>query len=204
MFAEYLEDLDALVLSCRSLQSKTYLQESVRAYRASAYRASIVACWIAVVCDYIHKLEELSLGGDAQAQNQLQILSKARDNQNVQGLLDFEKRVLDNARDSFAFISASEHHDLARLQEDRNRCAHPAFDSNGQLFNPPAELARLHILKFRSHSPRASADTRQFAIQTLAADVESVHFPKHSADAIKHFKHGPLSRPRMLSYAISF
>ena len=60
-------DLDELVLSCRTEQAKTYIQEAVGSYRAGAYRACIVATWIAVIFDLVEKVSDLALGGDAAA-----------------------------------------------------------------------------------------------------------------------------------------
>jgi hypothetical protein len=43
-----LTDLDELILNVRDKTSRSYISEAVNAYRGSAYRAAIVATWIAV------------------------------------------------------------------------------------------------------------------------------------------------------------
>ena len=62
-------DLDELVLNCRDHRAKNYITEAVASYRAGAYRATIVATWIAICFDIIEKIRELALAGDIQAEN---------------------------------------------------------------------------------------------------------------------------------------
>src|SRR3712207_8471465 len=50
----------SLVLRCRSEQARQYIAEAVACYRAGAVRACIVATWVAVVYDFVHKLRERS------------------------------------------------------------------------------------------------------------------------------------------------
>lgn len=48
-----LGDLDELVLRCRTEEGRKYITEAVTCYKAGAYRACIVATWVAVVYDLI-------------------------------------------------------------------------------------------------------------------------------------------------------
>ena len=64
---ESLADIEALLLRCRSEQSKEYVSEAVLCYRSGAYRAAIVGTWIAVVFDLMDKIRELALSGDGAA-----------------------------------------------------------------------------------------------------------------------------------------
>ena len=63
-----LGDLDELVISCRTEEARSYVSEAVACYKAGAFRACIVAAWIAVVYDLLAKIKELALGGDLEAQ----------------------------------------------------------------------------------------------------------------------------------------
>ena len=65
---ESLADIEALILRCKSEQSKEYIAEAVLCYRSGAYRAAIVSIWIAVVFDLVDKIRELALSGDGNAQ----------------------------------------------------------------------------------------------------------------------------------------
>ncbi|MBD2609761.1 MAG: hypothetical protein RMY62_004475 [Nostoc sp. ZfuVER08] len=62
-----LTDLDELVLTIRDKSSRSYILEAVNAYRGGAYRAAIVATWIAVSYDIIAKIRELASQSDRQA-----------------------------------------------------------------------------------------------------------------------------------------
>lgn len=63
-----LADLDTLVLKCRAERSRDYVSESIRCYKAGAYRSTIVNVWIAIVFDLVDKIRDLALAGDAKAQ----------------------------------------------------------------------------------------------------------------------------------------
>jgi hypothetical protein len=59
-------DLDEHILRCRPGPSKSYAEEALAAYRAGAYRSSIVTTWIAVVFDIIEKMREAALFSNAE------------------------------------------------------------------------------------------------------------------------------------------
>jgi hypothetical protein len=88
-----LTDLDELTLRCRSEKAKVHLVEAVGCYRAGAYRASIVATWIAVAFDMIDKLGELALAGDPVARTHLEKVQSARASANLRAALDFEREI---------------------------------------------------------------------------------------------------------------
>ncbi len=125
MLGEHLIDLDELVLRCRDDQARQYIAEAVACYKVGAFRSSIVATWIAVIFDFIYKLRELDLTGDTNAKQKLEEFERIRGNNDVNGSLNFEKKILDLAKDEFQLLSPLEHADLSRLLTDRNRCAHP-------------------------------------------------------------------------------
>jgi hypothetical protein len=117
---------------CRNKKSKDYIKEAVSCYKSGAFRSAIVSTWIAVSFDIIDKLKELSLAGDKEAQKQLEEFENAIKTGNV-------------VKDKFELISHVEFFDLESLQQDRNRCAHPSMTADGEIYNPSAELARVHI-----------------------------------------------------------
>ena len=71
-----LYDLDELALLVRNDLSKTYVLESIQAYKSGAYRAAIVTTWIAVAYDIIAKIRELAEQGDEAAKKEVMGLSK--------------------------------------------------------------------------------------------------------------------------------
>lgn len=146
-----LEDLDELTLRCRDQKARLYITEAVASYRAGAFRSAIVAAWIAVCFDVIEKFRELALAGDKEAEKQVQELDATRRSGDLTHALKFERALLELARDKFELISPLEYIDLARLQADRNRCAHPSLTSDEQAYVPSAELARLHLHSAVTH-----------------------------------------------------
>jgi hypothetical protein len=191
-----LADLDELVLLCRDDKARLYIVEAVACYRAGAYRSAIVATWIAVCYDIIDKLRELSLSGDKAAAVNLEKLEQARASNDFVRSLNFERDILTLARDQFELLSHLEHVDLFRLQEDRNRCAHPSLISQDQGFNPSGELARLHIRSAVLHLLQHQPVQGKYALERLVGEVRSEYFPETSAKAAQALSSGPLKRPR--------
>lgn len=189
-------DLDELVLSCRNADAKTLISEAVTAYKAGAYRAAIVATWIAVAYDFISKLRELALTGDKRAEQELERFEKARTSGDVVSALKFERDLLELARDGFELISPLEYTDLARLQEDRNRCAHPTMNSSEETYIPSAELARSHIRTAVTTMLQRPPVQGKAALDRLLREVESPYFPQETLKAVTVLRHGPLGRPR--------
>lgn len=193
---ERLADLDELVLRCKDAQSRQYIAEAVACYRAGAYRSCIVATWIAVVFDYLHKLRELERAGDAPARIALDAFEKVRASSDVSGSLKFEKEMLGHMEKDFELISPLEAADLQRLFDDRNRCAHPSMNSLEEIYRPSAELARSHLRNAIVHVLQHPPVQGKAALERLLGDIRSEYFPKRTADAVKYFRAGPLSRPR--------
>lgn len=189
-------DLDELVLLCRDERARSYITEAVNCYRGGAYRAAIVATWIAVCFDIIDKLRELNLSGDKAAEKIIEGLNKARASNDVASSLKFERELLDIARDQFELLSHLEHIDLDRLQQDRNRCAHPSLLSDEQVFQPSGELARLHIRSAVTHLLQYPPVQGKSALERLVREVDSEYFPGDVRKATASLSSGPLKRPR--------
>lgn len=125
-----LTDLDELVLTVRDKSSRSYILEAINAYRGGAYRAAIVATWIAVSYDIIAKIRELASQGDPQASTFVNNLNNAIETKNIPNLQKIEENLLEDAHkeaNGYGFLSLHEYTDLNRLKDDRNLCAHPAF-----------------------------------------------------------------------------
>ena len=191
-----LSDLDELVLKCRDQKAKDYIREAVACYKSGAFRSAIVSTWIAVSFDIIDKLKELSLAGDKEAEKQIEEFDKARRIGDITSSLKFEREILTICRDKLELISPVEFIDLDRLQQDRNRCAHPSMTSDGEIFNPPAELARLHIRSAVEHLLQFPPAQGKYALDTLLSEVNSEYFPTENAKAIIAFEGSPLKRAR--------
>jgi len=191
-----LTDLDELILRCRDDRAKGYIREAVASYRAGAFRSAIVATWVAVCFDFIDKMSELALAGDKEAQLVVADLEKTRAAGDVARALKFEREFLTLARDKFELISPLEYIDLSRLQEDRNRCAHPSLVDEALAFNPSAELARLHITSAVSSMLEHPPAQGKYALERLCKEVESEYFPMSGDQAMTALGAGPLRKPR--------
>ncbi len=191
-----LADLDELILKCRDDKAKAYIAEAVASYRGGAFRSSIVATWIAVCFDVIDKIRELALAGDKEAEKQAEEIEKTRKLGDIANALRFEREILELARDKFELISHVEFVDLDRLQQDRNRCAHPSLVTEGEAFTPSAELARVHIRSAVTHLLQHPPVQGKFALERLIAEIDSEYFSDNKDKAIVALSSGPLKKPR--------
>ncbi len=187
---EALSDLDALALQCRQEQSKEYVAEAIRCYKAGAYRATIVSTWIAVVFDLIDKIRELAVSGDQSAkqlesQYEAYIAQIAQNNSaGLKGALEFEREILESCRDKLQFFDPQQFIDLERLREDRHRCAHPSFQRSGVPYYPSPEQARLHLRNAISHVLAQPPVQGKAALATLKTLVASAYFPTDDKSAL--------------------
>lgn len=191
-----LADLDELILRCRDDRARSLIAEAVSGYRANAFRSAVVATWVAVCFDLIEKLRELALAGDAAAEKQTERLEKIRASDDVSAALAFERDLLKLARDQFEFFSPLEYVDLQRLQEDRNRCAHPSLVDETSPYRPSAELVRAHIVSAVDHVLRHPPAQGKFALDRLLTQIDSEYFPTKKQGALEALRVGPLTKAR--------
>lgn len=193
-----LSDLDELILCCRNERARSYIREAVACYKAGAFRASIVSTWTAVCYDYIQKVHDLQLAGSTQATQDAEILAKIRSNsgRSYTESLKFEREVLVSAFKKYELLTSLEFHDLERLREDRNRCAHPTMQSEEEPYTPTPELARTHLRNaveiLLSREPVQGKE----AFTKVINEIDSEYFPEDREQAIQTLSSGPLKRPR--------
>jgi hypothetical protein len=193
---------DELILQCTNESARANIREAVRCYESGSYRAAIVTTYVALTFDLIEKLRLLAAGGDGEAKQAAQELDHLQEQLNqgndqaVTGLLKFERNLLELFRDKFEFFGAHEFEDLARLREDRNRCAHPTFSVSATPYAPSAELARLHIrnalVLVLTQPPRQG----KAALESIRTVVLSPFFPTTLAEAADRLRHTELGSAR--------
>jgi hypothetical protein len=198
---ERLADLDELSLRCRDDRAKSYISEAIASYRAGAYRAAIVTTWVAVAFDVIEKLRELSLQGDARAspvyktfeayQDQIQRGDKTA----ISKALEFERLLLEKARDDLQLIDQQQFIDLERLREDRNRAAHPTFQKAEVPYYPNAELVRTHIRHAIGHLLSQPPVQGKAALDELHKLVTSQFFPFEREKVKQELDNSVFARP---------
>jgi hypothetical protein len=191
-----LHDLDELILKCRDDRARAYLREAVICCKAGAYRSAIVSTWIAVAFDIVDKIHELSLAGDKEAISFVESYENSIANENPEKSLKLERDLLALARDKYELISSQEYTDLARLQDDRHRCAHPSRMSFTEVFSPPAELARLHIRMAVEHLLQHEPSQGKAALNALLQQIWSNYFPRNRDKARAILDGTPLRRAR--------
>lgn len=189
-------DLDELVAVCRDKLAKKFIQEAVACYRAGAYRSCIVATWNAVVFDFLHKMRELELLGDAEASSLLQKFEKLSSEKKVRELWQFEQEIPKWSLEKFELISHPEKPHIERLFEDRSLCAHPSMASLEEPFEAPAELARCHLRSAVTYLLQRPPVQGRAARDRIFQDIRSENFPKDPESATQYFQKGLLARAR--------
>ena len=84
----------------------------------------------------------------------------------------------------FDLLSPVEAVDLARLRDDRHRCAHPSQQSAEEPYEPPAELARTHLRNAVVHLLARPPLQGTKAWDRVWRAVTSEYFPDSEKDAI--------------------
>jgi hypothetical protein len=138
-------DLDAQLVRIRDYRTRSYFSDAVKCFRAGAYRSAVAATWVTVAYDLIAKYRELRGLGDAEATRFIGDWDRARTGNQTAKLLELERVLLAHAHEKLAIIDAMTFRALTRLFEDRHLCAHPAFATQDDLYEPPPDLVRAHM-----------------------------------------------------------
>lgn len=194
-------DLDELVAQCRGAAARERIREAVAAYRSGALRASVAACWVAVVYDLIDKLRELAISGNSEAQVQVDKLDRiveaaAQGSPDAVGRAQkFETGLLALVRDKFDLLDQHQFLDMLRLKEDRNRCAHPTFQFAGEPYVPSPEAVRLHLRNAMTQVLHLPPLQGRSATSEILRMVTSQYFPRTVAGAAPVLEHSPVRHP---------
>lgn len=170
-------DLEILLLNIPDEDIRAYTGEAVASYSAGAYRSAIVSIWIAVVYDLYQKFRELNeVFNDAAAKQCLEEIEKIRNSPEKKTVAAWERTILDKAFNEVKMLTSTEYDHLNRIQQDRHRCAHPALDSEGLLFQPSPELTRTHIRTAIEVLLSQPPVIGKAATDALTRDVEGRYF----------------------------
>ncbi|WP_210879913.1 hypothetical protein [Roseovarius autotrophicus] len=175
-------DIDSLVLAVRDREARRLIGEAITAYRGGALRSAIMSIWIAVAYDIIAKARELAGQGEAAPRalvTDLDAAIAAKDKRKLQAI---ESELLEKANSDLQLLAPHEYAALARLQEDRHLCAHPAFVVEDELFQPSPELVRAHIVHVLQHLLIHAPLQGKSAIARFDADLLGPAFPATAED----------------------
>lgn len=189
-------DLESLLESCSDARARVYIKEAIDCYRVGAYRSAIVATWIAVVYNIIDKLREIGIAGDAVAAAQVKKFEDITQNRDIEEALKFERSILGAIQTPYEFITAQEAVELGRLQEDRNRCAHPNLFRDDEVFTPTPEQARMHIRNAVEIMLARPPVQGMAALTFLQHQVDSEYFPTDGKAAYEALKASPVYRAK--------
>lgn len=193
-------DLDELVLKCKNEKSKKYIYEAIACYRNGAYRASIITTWISIVFDLIEKFNELSLSGDnkaTQLSTEFKMITAQGD---ISKSLNYEREILDKAKNELDMFSSLELLELKRIQDDRNKSAHPSMLNDDIIFNPIPELVRTHIVNAINIVLAQSPSQGRYAFGKIINDIDSMYFPSNIDDIKIVLKSSPIYNARKNLY----
>lgn len=143
-----MRDLEEQIARVANAEVRPLVREAHRCYTAGAARAAIVVTWTAVCADLIDKIGTLHQSGEAEAASLTRTVESAQgqlDVASVRAMQGVESTVLETAL-ALELIDATQRIQLERLREDRNLCAHPSLRPLGELFDPPLEYARAHLI----------------------------------------------------------
>lgn len=141
-----MRDLETVLAAIGLPSTRAHAADAVNAFRAGAYRASILSIWVTVTLDIIAKARVLAEEGDAACIALVDRLDKAMSAGDVKSMQKIENELLDFAA-GLELLRERDRQSLDRLAFDRNLCAHPAFLEPGEAFSPSAELTRAHIVE---------------------------------------------------------
>jgi hypothetical protein len=190
-----MRDLANLGAQVRDPDSRPLFDEAVRAFQAGALRAAVVEAWVAVSLDLTNKNRHLAETGDGVAASAIKALDAAVASRDVPAMQAFERTILDDCEQTFELITSREHVELARLYEDRNLCAHPAFIEPGEVFVATPELVRSHLAAAVDCALSLPPVSGKKVVENLQRDLDSNSWPRDS-DVVAYLREQYFSRTR--------
>jgi len=197
-----LADLEVLLASIPDKKARAYAGEAIASYSAGAYRSAIVSTWIAVVLDLHQKIRYLDEEyNDPAARKCIEKINKIRNNDDKKQIAAWEREILINAYKDIKIVSEVEYEHLERIQQDRHRCAHPALDKDGFLFQPSPELVRNHIRTATEILLNQPVIVRKAFMDAFERDLESENFPNTEDRIVRALegRHLPMSKEYRVS-----
>ena len=174
--------LEDLYNDVRDPATKPRVREVMDAYNAGAFRSAIISTWVAVSLDIVVKIRELADQGDSAAIAWRDVLDNAIATGDKQKLQRVEATLLEDARTQFSFLSEREYVELCRLRDDRHVCAHPAFVEVEKVFEPSAELVRLHLATAVAAVLSQPPTPGRKALERFFAESKGSTWPKSRVD----------------------
>lgn len=172
-----LTDIDSLCLAVRDIESRRLISEAITAYRGGAFRSAILSTWIAVAYDIIVKARELAAQGEAVPHAFVAELDAAIASNDIPKRQNIERQLLDTANKKLQLLAPHEHEAFKRLFADRHLCAHPAFITDDEIFQPTPELVRSHLIHALHYLLIHAPLQGKSAVSRFEVDILSASYP---------------------------
>ncbi len=165
-------DFDEILVNINNPQIKKYLAESIKSYAVGNYRSAIISVWIAAMFDLVKKFKILVEEREPSA-----VAAWGHLEPKITEHKNWERELICKAK-SVGMLSIYEADTLERLNETRNRYAHPSFDDIGTLFDPTPEEVRYFIRTLHDIVLSQPAQLGAFYVNQLKESIkEANYFP---------------------------
>jgi hypothetical protein len=191
-----LSDIDSLCLAVRDIESRRLIYEAVAAYRGGAFRAAILSTWVAVAYDIIAKARELAAQGETIPQAFITELDAAISGNDIPKIQSIERQILETANIKLQLLALHEYDALTRLFKDRHLCAHPAFVTADELFQPTPELVRTHLVHALQYLLVHAPLQGKSAVTRFEVDFFSASYPTSGPAIGKYLRSRYLDRAK--------
>lgn len=193
---EPIGDLETLLPEVKNSNSKALLSEAIAAYKAGAYRSSVMTTWVAIVVDLLEKCKEVQEENKKAKKihkdftNLLDIINKTRDqdkiNDAIRDIVNLEQTILESAKDELEFISEGELFELRRIREARHLCAHPSISElTLKPYYPRGEMCRAYIIDAWDFVLRHPPTLGKKHAKAIVENISEPNFPKDLKQAIQ-------------------
>ncbi|WP_137241979.1 hypothetical protein [Plantibacter flavus] len=176
-----MHDISLIPQAVNSASTKPLVREVLNAFNGGAFRAALISLWVAVAVDLTNKVRDLAESGDGSAKSSIQKLDNAVLSKDIKSFLAFESSLIDLAEKELELLSAQEAIHLRRLYEDRNLCAHPAFDTDTSLFEPSAEAIRAHLVAAHRATFSRGAIAGKRRLDLLVSEINGDAWPLYES-----------------------
>jgi hypothetical protein len=110
--------------------------------------------------------------------------------------LQLEREILGHAKDQTQILNGIDFTHLSRLRDDRHLCAHPAYSTEAELFEPSCELVRLHLVNVVNLVLALEPRQGRAIFDVFSIDVQSVGFPTKHEQIVDYVEQRYLQRVR--------
>ena len=177
-------------------RTKELILEAYANLKIGSLKSAIMMTWTAISFDIFAKIYELAELGDKSVTEFLEEISNAYKSQNKHKLLDIENQLLPKAKDELELLTNDEFESLERVKSDRNKCVHPDFSGNYELFNPTKEIVITHIAHALKYLLIQQAKQGKFAINDLKNDLLNQQLLSDEDEFRNFIRERHLSRPK--------